>query len=856
MKKFGSNGMSEELANYETPFADITLAKEDSYEIVSSENYTSNFLLELETPFSKTYDASSSSVNLSPNSNEYIELLGELNDPKFTNTLYELATELEDTWMSKISNEVAMGEKYIPFATQQATEYFAPIYKESMNMIDKISEYFSGQNLSDQSEAEIESLLSNLEFNHAHLSPAQEQFLGGIIDKVKSVVKKGVDLAKKGISAVGKVLPIKIILGKLKGLIKPLLNRVLKFAIGKLPKNLQSHAHALSKKFLNLETSNTTDSYDKNISTSGELETIQYELDNYIAQLVFVPNEAEAESFLMEFETSFETIERNNNYLIGGLNIPPIEIARAQFINDLKSLTPDKSPAPAIEKFLPAAILALQPAIKIAISLIGRQKVINFLANLLAKLVEKYVPENVAQPLAASIIDVGMSAIGFETYELNKTDLAYETIANTIQETIQNLDLLDENSLSDNQSLTIHLLEAFEKAAANNFPPRYIKEELRPSIQPGIWVLKPRNGPRFMYKKFTHVFNVTIDPKTAASVTTFGCLPLMNFLRDKLGLDLSKPINAKVHLYEAINDTWLSRISKYENLPGLNSAEKYSWEQLHPLTPQAASLLLKEPGLGKNVEHKYTVSRHKIAIGQRFYFLEINGARLRMPAVDHSRHHHQPGTTPDTRIPSQSSDIQVVINFIKSEIRFNYYFSEEDSKTTIEKINNNDFVGAAMGLRRTVRDVLQNILIKNIESNVKIIHEAMPELYLENYNSNQENFAPLAALGRAVGGIAVNAGKEVITKIVEKLINSLSELAYNALVNYFKARAIEFKQAQAAPQDGVTVKIIWINIPGMSTIRAIINAIRGNLSVGNLADLVLPNIPTPDIKILPGKNFD
>ena len=81
-------------------------------------------------------------------------------------------------------------------------------------------------------------------------------------------------------------------------------------------------------------------------------------------------------------------------------------------------------------------------------------------------------------------------------------------------------------------------------------------------------------------------------------------------------------------------------------------------------------------------------------------------------------------------------------------------------------------------------------------------------------------------------------------------------MAYIAVVNFFKARAAEFKTAQAQPQDGVTIKIIWKNVSGMSTIRSIINAIKGKLSVGNLSELSLPNFPVPEIKIKADKKFD
>lgn len=100
------------------------------------------------------------------------------------------------------------------------------------------------------------------------------------------------------------------------------------------------------------------------------------------------------------------------------------------------------------------------------------------------------------------------------------------------------------------------------------------------------------------------------------------------------------------------------------------------------------------------------------------------------------------------------------------------------------------------------------------------------------------------------------AGKEMIGKLVEALTEKLSGKAYDAVAAFFRARAAEFKTAQAAPQDGVTIKLAWTNVQGMSAIRTIIGAIRGNLSLGNLSDLSFPNITTPEISIVADKKFD
>ena len=851
MEKNTNNGSAIELSEYETPFADTPAAGKELSE-QQLENYTFSFLNETDNPFKTTFELPETGAAPSPVNEAVSELLAELNDPEFETTLYNLAAEAEDTFASKISNESAMGQAYIPFASQQINQYMEPLALESERMIDRIREQFSGNDFADQNEATVEQFFNQLEMGSRDFSPAQEQFFGSLLNKIKSVVKTGINLAKKGISFVGKLLPINIILGKLKGLIRPLLQRVLNFAINKLPKNFQPYAHTLAKKIFNMESSPAEQPEENFNPTTGDLESVQYELDNNIANLLFSASEAECEDYIQNYLTSQERYEREVSYDAGNMNIPQIETARQQFINELKNLKAGESPLPAIENFLPAVIMAAQPIIKMAISIIGRPKIINFLAGLLSKLVSKYIPQNIAVPLSAKIIDIGMSAIGFETFEAERPDLAYEAIANTIEETFNKMGTLDEGLLNDQENMASLTLESFENAAADNFPPSYIKEELH-KTKKGLWVLKPRYSPHHSYKKFTHAFSVTIDPGAANSITTFRGTKMADFLRDKLGLDPSKPINAKVHLYEAIDGTKLSRISRSENTPGLGKSQPFGWVQLHPLTVQAASLLLHEPQLGKDVPEQYIKNRHKICTGERFYYLEINGAKLRLPHISKRKNEMETETGSLVKgkiVVPESSDIQAVVNLIRSEIIFNYYFSEEDAKSIVEKLNRNDYLGTSIMIRRSVKSILNDLLIRNVSHKVKIIHEAVPEMYIDNIS--EENFT----LPSSIGSLVINAGKEVLKKVVEKLTAKIAGHAYSAIANYFKARAEEFKQAQALPDDGVTIKIIWSNIPGMSSIRKIISAIRGNLSIGNISDLSLPSIPVPVIRVTAGKNFD
>ena len=202
--------------------------------------------------------------------------------------------------------------------------------------------------------------------------------------------------------------------------------------------------------------------------------------------------------------------------------------------------------------------------------------------------------------------------------------------------------------------------------------------------------------------------------------------------------------------------------------------------------------------LGNDFPKKFTTKRYQHAVGQRFYYLEINGARLRM------------GTVPGKNKPAHSDDIRGVLNFVKSSISINYYFSEEQAKSVVEKLNQNDFLGAASGMRHSVKGVLHSMLLGNVSGKVQIIHEAFPEMYLENYADPQENL--------------LGSGKSILTGLIENLVNKLAGKAYEEIRDYFKSRAAEFKQAQAEPQDGVTIKLVWSNVPGLAAIKTIISA--------------------------------
>ncbi len=824
--------------DFETPFTDQQLHTEDTTNTETNGNrYDFNHLI---SPFQSTFHAEEDQ-QMSPYANEYLELLAELEDSEFQESLYEVANEMEDSWGSNITNEIAIGTQFVPYALKQGRAYYSPMVRESDRLIDIISEHFSGNDLADHGDVDVEMFFETLEMNNEGLSPIQEQFLGGLIKKVKSVVKKGVNLAKKGIRYVGKFMPLNFILKKLKRLVRPLLEKVLKSLIGKLPSSLQPHARTLAKKFLKLESS------DDSSEELNSYESLQLEFDTTVSQLFFTSDENESDIQLSEYENSFENLERSEDYEEEMSGRYSLAAAKDALVNELKNLGEDEDPTPVIERFLPVAIMALKPVIKLAIATIGRKKIINFLAGFLSGLIKKYVPSRVSKPLAARIIDLGLRTIGFEVAESENSDLAYEALANTVDETIDGLNSIDNNLIGNQEELAMHLYESFEKAAANNFPPNYIRPNLRATIIDGMWVSMPRKNPIKVYKKFTNIYDVTLDKKIAKDIKTFRSVPLLNFLRDKYGLEVNHAIKAKVHIYELGRGGRLSMVSKFENLPGLNPRIPRAWVQLLPLTKEVSQMLLKEGNLGTHFPPRSLTSRYNARPGQRFYFLDIEGARLRLPQTKYRR--IKSVNPSPQQIESRSADVQAILNFNKSEIKINYFFSEEDAKGLVEKLNKNDVLGTATTIKNTVKTILNTILKSHISEKVKIIHESVPEMYLESEEVDYDHFINLKNLGQ-------NIGRNVVSKIVQKLTDSIANQAYEAVVLYLKSRSKVFIDAQNQPQDGVTLSISWKNIAGMSVLKSAISAIKGNGSLPNFGDLKLPNFTDPEVVIKAGKIFD
>lgn len=858
------------------PFADEMLMEfEDAkYEEAPM---SQGFAGELENPFLSEYESTGEvKAETNPLAEQMVSLLAELHDHEFNEALFELSNEFEDVATTRFANEAG---DYSLRTVSELRNHAAPLIYELETMISNIASEMEREDITTKSEAEFEQFFEKYLVNHEGFPPRFEQFFGSIWKKVKSVAskavelaKKGVagavDLAKKGVAFAGKFLPIGMILNKLKALVRPLIHKVINFAINRLPVALRPIAKHFANKLMNRESFETENTYateafeleaetETEQPTTYEINELQLEFDARAANLLFAESEQESEVTVNNYIQENEQPQAESE----GAGL---DAARERFVQELSELKDGEDPTPAIQRFLPA----LLPILRIAIKIIGRDKVVDFLGGLVAQLVGKILGSTLRQyhgALGNAIADIGMRVLTLETPEQTKENASFEAFASTVEEVMMEVGSQTENYTADPEIVQSLVSEAFERAVANNFPPSMLKPGLRQSSVNGMWFKMPRGrrhpGQPRLYKKFSKVFPITLAPRTAQLVKTFKGQSLASFLKDKLGLPLHKAVQAQVHLYEALPFTKLPAVARMEKLPGLGNSHWPAYCQFHPLTTEVAALLLNEPGLGRNVDRRFLQSRNLIGNGQRFYFLEIPGARVLVPAgagrVQRSPMLTGPGVpmTPARVQPPipRSSDAQCVLNFLKSEVRFNFYFSSEDARMIGQKLGAGDYLSAIGTIRSVVRDILTNTLIRNVPSKVKIVHEAVPELYLENFEPAQEQL--FGGLARAAGGMLVKYGKEALIKLVEKLIDKFATVVYNAVVTYLKARKQDFINA-SSNQDGVTLKLLFTDVPIMGKIRLVISAMKGRASLGDLTDFVLPSLSTPSIIIVGGRRFD
>jgi hypothetical protein len=753
------------------------------------------------TPFVSEYEGEQART---PEAAELHDLLFELYDESFDETLAELGHE---AWEAVTQRAEPLGEAAASASAEQFLEdWSAPVRREAEAMLENVAEAVAEHDVASMSESELDRFFEQFEPRGTGLEPYFEDFLGGLLKKAKSfatkVVQKGLTLIP-GLSG---------LISKLKALVKPLLQRVLKTAIDKLPPTLQPVARQLAQRVLGAGVLEAEGEDFAAAPAAPDMAAVQQQFDYEAAMLMFASDEADREVVVSEAAYGADREQ--------GAAVAELQEARARFVDQLEA---GVNPEQAMEQFIPA-IMAVLPIARTVIGVIGRQRVVNTLAKFLAGLVGQYVPREAATQLSRAIVDTGLRMLKLEAADETQEQgprLACETIAQTVEDTVRRVAELDEATFERPVLLEAALTEAFHEAAAENFPPQLIVPELHEAPLRATWVAMPSGRRRKHYKKYSHVFDVEITPQIAATLTTFGGTKLSAFLKDQLGV--VPPVRARVHLYQAIPGTTLRRIARFERgVPGLGTAAKTGAIQLHPLTVQAAGTLLQHPRLGRDVPGAFRSSRHAIAVASRFYYLEIAGARpLTVAAAG--------GATTVRR----TSDVNVTLDFPKDEFRVFVYLSESEAQEIAGKIRKQDLTSVLVLAKRVYGAGLGVALGGDIQRHVKILTEAVP----------QDEF-----FGKQLKQLAEHVKKRLIKKVVDWV--------GKAFADYLKAGAGEFVAATENQADGVTVVVRITSPPGAPLVRKLL---RGEgIGVGALGDLdsLFKGDPKVNAQTIAGFRFD
>jgi hypothetical protein len=804
MPSFTEENYGSRSQDFESPFPTTTMNFVGEESEASEGQALYSNLAQRESPFRSVYELENEAGSIDPEAEEAMEFLNQLYDEEFDEAVFELVSEANELYQDRFESEFGDPLAQKMQAARMIEQHFAPLVSEAEMFLDTMANEFGQRSPSSLDESEIESFIDRYE-PQTSLAPSFENFFGGLKNKLKGAFNKAASLAKQGISLAGN-FALKPILEKISQMVMPLMQRVVKQGISKLPAELRPVADQFAKRLLNQEyEEEATAEEDATPDVSG----IQREFDGQIANLLFSREAVEQELAIAEYV-------RGSQQPITHDPLSDLDRARAQFVMQLGELREGEDPTPLVQNFIPAIL----PALKLGISMAGRAKVVSYLARLLAKLIRKLIGPEYAPALSQAMVDVGLRLIHLEATPENEVHAARSAVAATVEETVRQIVALPEYILDNQELLEGYAVEAFEQSAAVNLPPVLPERvyEARPELREmtglkGTWVMQPLQGAK-RYKKCTRVYETTITPHMARVVKTFCDVPLAEFLQDRLGLSPGREIKARVHLYEAIPGTLLSQICKSErNVPGLGTIT--AWTQLHPLTPEAAGMVFGQPGLGREVPEKYLDHQPTTAVGQRLYYLEIPEARPQVVPVA--------GGAPK---PRRIRQLHIRLDFPHDQIKVNLFLSEAVAQAIAVKLRQKASIGTVMPhLSAVYEPRVKKILTGKHHSHLKTIHGKVP---------------PKGSRGRALSRLP-QAVRELLGK------NLIEWLGKN-LTTYLQQKSADFIAATENPADGVTLKIAFTNPPGFAHLRKIW---RGE-SVNIQEMQAKGGVPDANIQVIPG----
>jgi hypothetical protein len=493
----------------------------------------------------------------------YATLRAEFEDEEFAEALEALTDEVAARHLTATGSWSQESEG-LRLAGAEAEQWMETVAVRADQLLAELETQFADRPATAVGEAEIDAVAGYSEQFAAGPVDAQELFLGKLIGKVKKVVK-GVG------KVVGKMLPLGKLFGFLRKLIRPLLERVLKKAIGKLPPQLQPIATKLAAKFTGAPAktdpaaapepaADATPDAAPDAASAGEspwsTEALADGFDSMLAEAVLTPHEAAATELFAEFE-AIPAVAGEGPY-------DELDTARQNLARQLVEAEPDKPPIAEMEQFIPAVMAAMK-LIKLGVKVIGRKRVVSFVAKLLATLISGMIGPVAAKQLSGPVADAGLKLLGLEAEGADGM-LGAEALVATAEDTVREVLAMPAESLDNELLLEAAVQEAFLAAAVRHFPGQVLRPDLveaRGGGTGGIWVMFPRSaGSHYRYKKFSVVQPVQLTRPVARQVIFADG----ETLEDRL-LEAGAgrwPVQAEAHFYELLPGGEIGHLAAFE----------------------------------------------------------------------------------------------------------------------------------------------------------------------------------------------------------------------------------------------------------------------------------------------------
>lgn len=743
---------------------------------------------------------------------ELAEALDELRDEEFGAVLDDLVRETEAAIGARVDEEafgVSAERERIGAAHLQ------PVELEAERYLDRLAQEVGGIDVGALSDEQFDQLLDGLDPDVEGLSPASEDFLGGLIKKAKKAVKSIAKKARKVVSKVAGGL-LGPALKKLKGLVRPLIRRVLTFAIGKLPSSLQGPARALARK-LRLEAELEwggdlgeagagADAVTSAVPALPADLALEFELE--VARIVAEPDGAADPAFAGESAA----LVAEEDELEGDM-AEQLARARGRLIDELRAAEDGADVAPAIENFVPAIMAAL----KIGLKIIGRKRVVSFLAKYLASLIKGFVGPQLARPLATSMVDAGLRLVSLEAEGVDEAEAGAVAIASAVEDTVRRVAELDEATLDDDELLQLATAEAFADAVATSFPAALVKRGVQqaPSLG-GSFVTRGVRGRR-PYRRYSRVPEVELSEQIAEALPAFGGGTVLDEL-EAAGVGL--PTQARVHVFEAIPGTTVAGLA--ESDARIAPAVRMG---LHPLTPGAAGVLLREPRLGVAVPRRFMGAEGRLAAGQRLYAIEpiepIAAGALGGESEAERRRARRP----------RGSRTLLVLDVRRKRLSVAVYLSEREAQRIAADVRRGPSASALL----------------------TALSRAFGRLRLSPGSRSIVVAASVSESEDLLGGALSAVAGAVTSAATTGIRRQLRRWFLAGAARWARERSAEFVRAVDYPASGVTIRVSANGVAGVGALGAVMNGKGSAADVARIAGgALLDGAAAASVTIVPG----